>query len=163
MVFPVSRRLCLLVVLGVMACSACASTPSPSESAAASAQACDARDLRLSPGREGVATGTSYVALHVDLVFGSACLIPSGPAVALVDAAGRPLAAAPATPGPDLVLANRTDFEFGWSSWCEAPPAAPLHVRLDLPGGALDTPLPEGFAASCMQVPTVVHIEAVQP
>jgi hypothetical protein len=110
-----------------------------------------------------VAAGTSYVVLHVDLVFGSTCLIPRGPPVTLVDPTGLPLAAAPATTDADLAVASRTDFRLGWSSWCGPRPATPIHVRLDLDSGSLDTPLPEGFGASCQQVPTVVYIEPVQP
>jgi len=93
---------------------------------------CEAKDLSLTPGGWGGAAGTTYVVLHMDLVAGSACLVPGGPAVTLLDHDGAGLASAAATSDADVLVANRTDFRVGWASWCGAPPRGPLHLRLDL-------------------------------
>jgi hypothetical protein len=174
-VFAGLLRLSAVMVLSLMACSACATTPSPSAtpsqsplpseqpSPAGPPQRCDARELSLSPGAWGAAAGTSYVVVHVDLVSGSACLIPGGPAVTLLDRDGKLLASAAGITDPDVIVASRTDLRLGWSSWCGPPPANPIRLRLDLPSGPLNTPLPGGFLASCQQVPTVIEIEVVQP
>jgi hypothetical protein len=99
----------------------------------------------------------------MDLVAGSACLVPGAPAVTLLDDDGAALASAAATSDADVLVANRTDFRVGWASWCGALPRGPLHLRLDLRSGSIDTGLPDGFVASCQQVPTMIDIEAVQP
>ena len=90
------------------------------------------------------------------------CLWPKGPATELRDANGAVIARG-ADHGPGSIpLVTSLNLEFGWSSWCLAPPDAPLLLAVVLAEGEATTTLPAGFGASCMDVPTAISIRVVE-
>jgi hypothetical protein len=113
----------------------------------------------LTPGRQGVAAGTSYIAIKVSLAGADPCLWPKWPATELRDAQGTVIARG-AEDGAEVVLVVASlNLELGWSSWCLPPPDAPLMLAVLLPDGEVSTNIPPGFGASCMDVPTAISLQ----
>ncbi len=81
--------------------------------------------------------------------------------VEIVDGLGTVIVQDPGF-GTDRVVVDRTlGTELGWSSWCDPPPSRPLQLRLTSQPGSvvLSTTLPDGFGASCMDVPTHTFLD----
>lgn len=76
----------------------------------------------------------------VESVAGASCLLPAGPAVALLDAIGQVLLSTQATagPGPTLAPGANTGFSVLFGNWCAQGVNLPLHFRLALAGDAVD-------------------------
>lgn len=118
---------------------------------------------RLSVTGWGAAGGTTYAVVHVVLRGPQPCLMPTGPAVEILDAGGSKVVAGPSVGTDTAVLRAALDLRLGWASWCGSQPSAPLTLRLTLPTGDLTTALPVGFGASCQGVATKLSIEPVAP
>jgi len=104
----------------------------------------------------GAAAGTFYARLSLVRRAGPVCSFQASPAVEIVDGRGTVIVQDPA-PGIDRVVVDGSlGSELGWSSWCAAPPIRPLQLRLTSRPEfvVLSTALPDGFGASCMEVPT---------
>jgi len=126
----------------------------PLPAAAASLPVCRASDLQIDYGTDGYAMGTHGVDFSITNG-GDSCALPAAPAISLVDATGKVLIATPAGPGGRVELDTIAFGSIGWSSWCGAPPAQPLTVRLTLTGGdSAALSLPAGFSATCMNGPS---------
>jgi hypothetical protein len=68
------------------------------------------------------------------------CLLPAGPAVALIDAGGTVLLSTPASAGsgPALEPGRMIGFSILLGNWCTQDARLPLHLRLALAGDAVD-------------------------
>lgn len=68
------------------------------------------------------------------------CLLPAGPAVALLDAVGQVLLSTQATAGsgPALAPGGKAAFSVVFGNWCAPGVNLPLHFRLALAGDVVD-------------------------
>jgi hypothetical protein len=136
--------------------------PVPTNSPGQGGAACQPADVTLSPGRQGAGAGTSYIAIEVVIVRNESCLWPKWPATQLRDAEGRVIAMGAKGGGEAVPIVASLQLEFGWSSWCLAPPAAPLSLAVLLPDGVVTATLPAGFGASCMNAPTAITLQVLE-
>jgi hypothetical protein len=134
----------------------------PTSSPGQVASLCRPSDVVLSPGRQGAAAGTSYIAVDVALAGTDPCLWPKWPATELRDAQGAVIARAAKDGTDSIPLVASLNLEFGWSSWCLPPPNAPLLLAVALPAGEATVTLPTGFGASCMDVPTRISLQVIE-
>ena len=119
--------------------------------AASSPKACRATDVAMTSGSWGGAAGTTYVSIVLTLRSAMPCLLPSDPAIAIRDRAGRLVISASGQGVGTVELRTSATASVGWSSWCSAQPLHPLTLRLTLRGGgSLSAALPAVFGASCM-------------
>jgi hypothetical protein len=157
---PRPSPLAILAVFGALLVGACNNTPSPSPSPSASpaatatsssaapstgapspsAAACTATDIRATGGPWGGAAGSRGSDIVVESVASGSCLLPAGPAVAVLDAIGQVLASTQATagPGPALEPGAKTGFSVLFGNWCAQGVNLPLHFRLALAGDAVE-------------------------
>ena len=137
--------------------ASCGNTPSPSPSpspslvpsaspSAASASpsseaACLTADLTVTGGPWGGAAGSRGSDIVVQNQGTSACLLPAGPTVAMVDPSGAVLLAN--TPpevgtGPSLAPGATIGFSLVLGNWCEQQVNLPLHFSLALASESID-------------------------
>jgi hypothetical protein len=138
------RTLLLSVAIVVVACGTTTASPSPTPSAAATVPAtaaasaagggaCLPDDLGLTGGAWEAAAGSRGAEVSVENRGSSACTLPAGPSVAILDAAGTAIIESqpPADEaGPTLEPRAVTTFTILFSNWCEEGAALPLHVVL---------------------------------
>jgi hypothetical protein len=160
---PRSFSLAMLVALLAVACVALPQ-PSPSTTQVATQSSpapCTAELMRLTVAGFGGAAGTEYARLLLVPEVGTeACSIQATPGAEIVDRLGTILARSPAG-GVDRVLVDQAlNTELGWFSWCGPPPRRQLELRLSFEPGpvVVSTALPDGFGASCMDVPTGIFL-----
>jgi hypothetical protein len=118
------------------------SVPVPSPSAEAGGP-CAPTDLALTGGGWGAAAGSRGTDVSVENRGSSACMLPAGPAVAVVDPAGTVLleSAPVADEGaPILEPGAVATFTILFSNWCQEGTTLPLHVVLR--AGADSIPIP---------------------
>ena len=149
-----------LALLGTLLIGACNNEPSPSPSPIASASAfpsspaspsigapsassevaCTASDVQATGGPWGGAAGSRGSDVVVQSVAGGPCLVPAGPAVALVDAGGAVLLSTQprAGSGPSLAPGGTLGFSVLLGNWCAQGIQLPLHLRLALAGDVVD-------------------------
>jgi Domain of unknown function (DUF4232) len=133
------RRTLLLASLVIVA-GACGSTtataaptttvPTPTAEAGG---ACKPTDLALTGGAWGSAAGSRGTDVSVENRGSTACMLPAGPAVAVLDAAGTVLLeSAPLadTGAPVLEPGGVATFTILFSNWCQEGTALPLHLVL---------------------------------
>jgi hypothetical protein len=157
---PRPSHVATLIVLGALLVAACGNTPSPSPSlvpspsiapspsAAASASPsaspaevpCASTDVRATGGPWGGAAGSRGSDITVENQGPAACLLPAGPAIALVDNTGTVLLTTPAQAGsgPSVSPGGSTGFSLLFGNWCAQGLYLPLHFRLALAGDAVD-------------------------
>lgn len=120
--------------------SATASTaPSP----AAGGGECALTDLALVGGGWSAAAGSRGADVSVENRGATACMLPAGPSVAILDADGTELLeSAPTTdaPGPALEPGAVATFTVLFSNWCDEGAALPLHVALRAGDAAIPVP-----------------------
>jgi Protein of unknown function (DUF4232) len=103
-------------------------------------RACTADDVEVVATGWGGATGSLAGGVEVIGLNGDPCTVAGKPAVTLLDARGKVIAAgtrAAPSPGSDLVVVPVgavADVTTVWSNWCGSPPDRPLKVRVRLPG-----------------------------
>lgn len=146
----------VLVGLGLLLVAACNNAPSPSPSPSAVASnsaapsssapgpsivaACAATDIRATGGPWGGAAGSRGSDIVVQNQGATPCLLPAGPAIALVDSGGAVLLSTPAQagPGPSVAPGGTIGFSLVIGNWCAQGEQLPLHFRLALAGDAVD-------------------------
>lgn len=149
----------VLVLLGALLVAACGNPPSPSPSPTASpsasaspsttpsstspsaaAVACTAADIRATGGPWGGAAGSRGSDIVVANDGSGPCLLPAGPAIALVDAGGTVLLSTPARAGegPAVAPGATVGFSLVFGNWCDRGARLPLTFRLALAGDAVD-------------------------
>jgi hypothetical protein len=113
-----------------------------SPSAPPEGSACALTDLAVTAGGWGAAAGSRGADVSVENRGASACELPAGPTVAILDAGGTQLLASPATDQPGLTLEPGAvaTFTVLFSNWCEQGAALPLRVALV--DGAAGVPVP---------------------
>ena len=125
-----------------------------------SGAACAPNQVTLAPGASGVGLGTSYLAIDLNLIATQPCRWPMWPAIMLRDATGHGVASGAREGEQTVPLSAPLTLEFGWASWCFAPPAPPLTLAIVLDAGHEATmTIPAGFGASCMDVPTTISLQ----
>jgi hypothetical protein len=157
---PRRTLLAVLVVSGALLVGACNNPPSPtanespSVSASAttsaapssaapsssSAAACTATDIGASGGPWGGAAGSRGSDIVVENRGSAPCLLPSGPAIALVDAGGTVLLSTPAKAGigPSVAPGGTMGFSLLFGNWCTQGAQLPLRFRLALASDVVD-------------------------
>lgn len=126
-----------------------APTPVPT---AAGIQACSASELQLTPGHSGDAAGTAYLEVAVALVGGTDCTMPAGPALSIVDSAGKVFAPGTEVDPTPVTIHGTVGYHIGWNIPCEpsATPGSSLAARIQLGDGSIVT-MPIGdFGPSCV-------------
>ncbi|HEU5203253.1 MAG TPA: DUF4232 domain-containing protein [Candidatus Limnocylindrales bacterium] len=115
-----------------------AGTASPASGGAACAPA----DLALVSGGWSAAAGSRGADVSVENRGATACTLPAGPAVAILDASGTQLLESPPTdaPGPSLEPGAVATFTVLFSNWCDEAAALPLHVALRDGNAAIPVP-----------------------
>ncbi len=161
--YAVPKRKRLVVVLGLLGTvllAACNNSPSPSPSPSpiaspapsssaspstgapspSSLAACGAADVRATGGPWGGAAGSRGSDIVVQSVATAPCVLPAGPAVALLDARGAVLVStqARAGSGPSLAPGGTIGFSVLFGNWCAQDVQLPLHLRLALAADAVD-------------------------
>jgi hypothetical protein len=169
----VTRSFSLAILVALLA-GGCAALPQPSPTVSvtpepiptpaatqSSPAPCTSDRLRLTVTGFGAAAGTEYARLLLVPESGTeACSIQATPGAEIIDPLGTILARSPAG-GVDRVLVDQAlNTELGWFSWCAPPPRRPLELRLTLEPGpvVVSTGLPDGYGASCMDVPTGIFL-----
>jgi uncharacterized protein DUF4232 len=140
------RRTILLATFVFVAAACGSSTTTPEPAATPTAEAggsCSPNDLALTGGAWGAAAGSRGADVSVENRGSVACMLPAGPAVAVLDAAGTVLleSAPVADEGaPVLEPGAVATFTVLFSNWCQEGTALPLHVALR--SGAASIPIP---------------------
>ena len=113
-----------------------------SPSAAPEGSACALTDLAVTAGGWGAAAGSRGADVSVENRGATACELPAGPTIAILDAGGTQLLTSPATdqPGPTLQPGAVATFTVLFSNWCDEGAALPL--RGALVDGAAGIPVP---------------------
>lgn len=157
-------RSAIVVLLGALLVAACGNPPSPSPSASpsvsaspstapssaapsATATACTAADIRATGGPWGGAAGSRGSDIVVENHGSIPCLLPAGPAIALVDAGGTVVLSTPAKAGegPSVAPGGSVGFSLVFGNWCSEGTPLPLTFQLALAGDAVGI---GGLAAS---------------
>ena len=96
----------------------------------------------VNPGVNGCHRLAPTGAHRVENRGATACELPAGPAVAILDASGRQLLESAPTdaPGPSLDPGAVATFTVLFSNWCEEAAALPLHVALRAGDAAIPVP-----------------------
>jgi hypothetical protein len=169
----VTRSFSLAMLVALLA-GACVALPQPSPSVSVTPQPtptqvatqsspspCAPNGLRLTVTGFGGAAGTEYARLLLVPESGTEeCSIQATPGTEIIDPLGTILARSPAG-GIDRVPVDQAlNTELGWFSWCAPQPRRPLELRLSFEPGpvVVSTALPDGFGASCMDVPTGIFL-----
>lgn len=118
-----------------------AATTSPTAAASTPASGtsdCGPQDVTLTAEPWGGAAGSRGTVVTITLAGGhEACTLGKGLAAQMVDANGSVLVTTPAAePGDPVSLGPGASFTIGitWSNWCEAAPAAPVNLQLQMSG-----------------------------
>lgn len=116
---------------------------SGSPSTAPQGGACALTDLAVTAGGWGAAAGSRGADVSVENRGTTACDLPAGPTVAILDAGGTQLLTSPPTDQPGLTLEPGAvaTFTVLFSNWCEGGAALPLRVALV--DGAAGIPVPD--------------------
>ena len=149
------HRLLIITAVAVLAV-ACTTTTTPTPPAPASSSpapagtaspagggaVCAPADLALVSGGWSAAAGSRGADVSVENRGATACELPAGPAVAILDASGRQLLESAPTdaPGPSLDPGAVATFTVLFSNWCEEAAALPLHVALRAGDAAIPVP-----------------------
>ena len=144
------------VALVAAACTTSTTSPTPKRQPAASvapSQAgtaspvtgggeCAPTDLALVGGGWSAAAGSRGADVSVENRGATACTLPAGPAVAILDSAGSQLLESAPTdePGPTLEPGAVATFTVLFSNWCEEGAALPLSVVLRAGDAAIPVP-----------------------
>ncbi|MBI3749300.1 MAG: DUF4232 domain-containing protein [Chloroflexi bacterium] len=161
---PRCSRNAFVVLLGALLVNACGNPPSPSPTASPpvsaspststsspvpnpTAAACVAADIRATGGPWGGAAGSRGSDIVVENRGSGPCLLPAGPAIALVDAGGTVVLSTPARAGegPSVAPGGSVGFSLVFGNWCNEGTPLPLTFQLALAAGAVDI---AGLAAS---------------
>lgn len=142
------RRTFLFVAAAILiaACNNDTSGNTSAPAASPSAEAggpCAPTDLALTGGAWGAAAGSRGSDVSVENRDSSACMLPAGPAIAVLDAAGTVLLeSAPVVEegAPILEPGAVATFTILFSNWCQEGTTLPLHVVLR--AGADSIPIP---------------------
>lgn len=153
------HRLIVVPTLAVLAvaCTTTTTTPSPappaspasaslapaaSASPASEGAECAPTDLALVSGGWSAAAGSRGADVSVENRGATACALPAGPSVAILDASGTQLLESPPTdaPGPSLEPGAVATFTVLFSNWCDEAAALPLHVALRAGDAAIPVP-----------------------
>lgn len=152
------RRALLVSAVAVVAVACNTSTPTPmptpppaasvapSEAATPSPVTgggeCAPTDLALVSGGWSAAAGSRGADVSVENRGATACTLPAGPAVAILDSAGTQLLESPSTDaaGPTLEPGAVATFTVLFSNWCEERAALPLRVALRSGDAAIPVP-----------------------
>ena len=140
------RRTILQATLLVVAaaCSSSTSTPGPVATPTVEAGGpCAPSDLALTGGAWGAAAGSRGADVSVENRGPAACMLPAGPAIAVLDAAGTELLASPPVAdegAPVLEPGAVATFTVLFSNWCQEGTALPLHVVLRAGDASIPVP-----------------------
>ena len=156
----------ILAAFVAMLMAACGNPPSPSPSASPvvtpsssivptgsipgespTETACTSNDIHATGGPWGGAAGSRGSDITVVNAGSTACLLPAGPAIALLDQSGAVLLTTPARAGsgPSVAPNGTATFSLLFGNWCAENVNLPLHFRLALASDAVDI---ENLAAS---------------
>jgi hypothetical protein len=137
--------------------TASVSAPTPLASAVASSGdaggTCAVADLVASSAGWEAAAGSRGAEVTVENRGTSACTLPKGPLVAILDRTANILLASPAAgpgTGPTLEPAGKTGFTVLFSNWCDMSVAPPLTVVLRVGTGAVEI---TGLALKAQDLP----------
>ena len=149
-------RVLLLSTVAIVsvACNSTTTTPTPpppattspapagTSSPASGGGECAPTDLALVSGGWSAAAGSRGADVSVENRGASACTLPAGPAVAILDAGGTQLLESAPTDaaGPSLEPGGVATFTVLFSNWCDEAAALPLHVALRSGDAALPIP-----------------------
>jgi hypothetical protein len=118
-------------------------TASTAPSPAAGGGECAPTDLALVGGGWSAAAGSRGADVSVENRGATACTLPAGPSVSILDADGTQLLESAPTdaPGPALEPGAVATFTVLFSNWCDEGAAAlPLHVALRAGDAAIPVP-----------------------
>jgi hypothetical protein len=122
----------------------------PTSSASTALESCEGGQVRLTPGADGAAAGTSYLTVFVELTQGPACVLPWSPMIEVRDADGAKVAAGAEADAKPVTLTYITRYYIAWSGDCGPIPSGPLVAHIDFSSTlALDLPIGT-FRPSCV-------------
>jgi hypothetical protein len=136
--------------------------PSPTEVGSPANADCTPADIELTHGRIDGAAGSRFTTLTVTVTGPTACVLPAGPTVELVDAGGAILITSVATGASSLDLSPgaTATSTIQLANWCTDPPAQPVTLTLVLGSakiGAAGGPFPsENEMPPCNGGPALV-------
>jgi hypothetical protein len=121
--------------------------PKPSTAAV---DPCHDQQMVLTPGHSGVAAGTAYLRVFVELAQGPPCTLPRSPMITLMTEDGAEIARATETDATPLVLDYITGYRIGWNVPCDAAPTGTVNAHIEFSRGLI-VDLPLGiFGPSCV-------------
>lgn len=122
----------------------------PDSSTTAAPIPCRQPQVVMTPGYSGVAAGTAYLRVFVELAQYPPCTLPRSPVIWITSADGAEVARAEETDATPVILDYITGYSLGWNVPCGSSPSGSHVAHIEFsPSLVIDMPIGT-FGPSCV-------------